>query len=151
MLFCWFAGDALWARSNFPSIKYQLIFFPLLLFLRRPLFVYFIALCALCFYLCSSEIKRHAINNNKRAHTAMYIHTYSAARSHSTFTSHFNRSLSSFIDPLWSNNNKKCCQTLLCDGRFVLRWRLMNCAAKVTLLSSPLHVCGALCTFLISI
>ena len=60
---CCFAqiGRRALSSKQFPSIKYQLIFF-FCLFHR--------SLC--CFYLCSSEIKRHAINNNKRASIAVY-------------------------------------------------------------------------------
>lgn len=61
---CCFAqiGRRALSSKQFPSIKYQLIFFFFCLFHR--------SLC--CFYLCSSEIKRHAINNNKRASIAVY-------------------------------------------------------------------------------
>ena len=61
---CCFAqiGRRALSSKQFPSIKYQLIFFFFCLFHR--------SLC--CFYLCSSEIKRHAINNNKRASRAVY-------------------------------------------------------------------------------
>lgn len=131
------------SSKQFPFNKISINFFPLLL---MPFAPFISSLFVLCFYLCSSEIKRHAINNNKRALNAVCMHVYyTPLPPHCPHLAHSSRSLpqfhSSFIDPLWSNNNKKCCQTLLCDGRFLyIEMKINELCVEMWLQRRLLHV-----------
>lgn len=136
MLFCWFAVRLEAISFNKISINF--------FFLFSFAFRFIASLWVLLLH--SSEIKRHAINNNKGARSnSSYYYTFFPLffpfpfPSFSSPTRSIRNDFSfsycefSFSDPLWSNNNKKCCQTLLwAMDVFILvdGWRLMNCSEQ---------------------